>query len=121
MIKHAISMIFYSDRFVYNSYMATVSFTTDDVSHIAILANIPVSDAEKQELAKGFTTTMEVVENLKKAETSGIDPLHQVTGLTNVWREDIVDEARMFSQEEALRNATNTYNGYFVVDQILDK
>lgn len=101
--------------------MSTVSFTTEDVSHIATLANIPVTKEEKEVLAKGFTTTMEVVENLKKADTRGVDPLHQVTGLVNAWRDDVIDETRTFSQEEALRNASETHNGYFVVKQILDK
>jgi len=45
----------------------------------------------------------------------------QVTGLENATREDEVQEERMFTQEEALRNAPRTHNGYFVVDQILDK
>jgi aspartyl-tRNA(Asn)/glutamyl-tRNA(Gln) amidotransferase subunit C len=101
--------------------MATVTFTSDDVSHIATLASIPVTAEEKETLAKGFTTTMGVVEDLKKADTNGIEPTHQVTGLENVWREDVIDGSRTFSQEEALRNAPKTHNGYYVVKQILDK
>jgi aspartyl-tRNA(Asn)/glutamyl-tRNA(Gln) amidotransferase subunit C len=101
--------------------MKTLTFTSDDVTHIATLANIPVTDEEKKQLASGFTTTMEVVDNLGKADTKDVEPTHQVTGLTNVWRKDVVDEKRTFSQEEALRNAPRTHNGYFVADQVLDK
>ena len=100
---------------------AITPFTADDVSHIADLANIPVTDEEKKALARGFTTTMAVVEDLKKADTSHVEPTHQVTGLTNVMREDVIDEKRMFSQDEALRNAKRTHNGFFVVKQVLDK
>ena len=98
-----------------------VVFTISDVGHIAQLSNIPVTDEEKNQLAQGFTTTMVVVDDLKKAHTNGIDPTHQVTGLENVFREDLVDEERMFSQGDALRNAKRTYKGLFVVDQVLEK
>ena len=100
---------------------SNISITSSDVAHIAMLANIPVSEKEKEKLAEGFTTTMQVVENLKKADTKHMEPTHQVTGLENVWREDVVDMSRTFSQEEALRNAPKTHNGYFLVKQVLDK
>lgn len=95
--------------------------TSDIVSHIATLANIPVTDTESEKLADGFTTVLEVVDTLSSVDVTGVEPVGQVTGLENVTREDEVQESRMFSQEEALRNAPRTHNGYFVVDQILDK
>jgi aspartyl-tRNA(Asn)/glutamyl-tRNA(Gln) amidotransferase subunit C len=98
-----------------------VVFTIHDVGHIAQLSNIPVTEEEKKKLAEEFNTTMVVVDDLKKVQTNGVEPTNQVTGLENVFREDIVDENRMFSQEEALRNAKRTYKGFFVVDQVLDK
>jgi len=101
--------------------MKTTGITSDDVSHIALLANIPVTDEEKKTLADGFTKTMQVVDQLGQADTNTIEPTHQVTGLTNVMREDVVDEKRMFSQSDALRNGKRTYNGFFVVKQVLDK
>lgn len=101
--------------------MQTKTFTSDDVAKIATLANIPVTASEEEKLAEGFTTTIAVVEDLKKAKTDDIGPTHQVTGLTNVTRDDVVDDARGFSQEEALRNAPHTYNGYFVVNQVIDR
>ena len=97
------------------------TITPSDVIHIAALAAIPVTDEETKKLADGFTTTLQVVEDLKTAQTGTIEPTHQVTGLENVLREDVVDEERMFTQEEALRNAPRTHDGFFVVDQILDR
>ena len=96
-------------------------FSVQDVHHIAELSNIPVTEDEKATLAEGFNTTMAVVDNLNKAQTSGVEPTNQVTGLENVSRKDVVDDERMLSQEEALRNAKRTYKGFFIVDQILDK
>lgn len=99
--------------------MAT-TFTPQDVAHIAALANIPVSDNEKKQLAEGFTKTIAVVEQLNKIDVTGIEPVH-TTGLTNIMREDETDESRQFTQQEALKNAHRTYEGYFVVDQVIDQ
>jgi len=91
----------------------------DLVEHIARLAKIPVSEKEKEELADGFNKTLAVVDELFKVDVTGIEPTHQMTGLENVLRDDVVDEKKTLTQDQALSNTKNKYNGYFVVDQIL--
>jgi aspartyl/glutamyl-tRNA(Asn/Gln) amidotransferase C subunit len=98
----------------------TKTITPGDVAHIAALANIPVSDAEKISMAEGFTKTIYVVEKLTGVDISKAKDVH-VTGLTNIFREDEVDESRMFSQKDALMNAKHTHEGYFVADRIIDE
>ncbi len=95
--------------------------TQKQVSHIAQLANIPITDKEEQELAQAFSDTLDVVDHLKTADTKNTEPTHQVTGLENILREDIVDDSRTFSQSEALANAKKTHKGYFVVPRIIDQ
>ncbi len=97
------------------------TFTKSDVHRIAHLANIPITPEEEEKLADGFNTTIAVVDELFGLEVQGVTPTHQVTGLENVFREDTVDEQRMFTQDQALSNATRTYNGFFVVDQVLEQ
>lgn len=99
--------------------MKSTTFTASDVDAIARLSTIPVSDDEKKSLADGFTKVLGVLDRLKNAVVKGIDPTHQVTGLENITREDEVDTARMFTQEQALANAPKKYNGFFVVDRVL--
>ena len=101
--------------------MKSATVTPQDVDHIAHLANIPVSEEEKKELAKGFTKVLHVLEQLKKIDVTGVEPTHQVTGLESVFREDEVDVTRMFTQKQALANAKRTHNGFFVADQVLDQ
>jgi aspartyl-tRNA(Asn)/glutamyl-tRNA(Gln) amidotransferase subunit C len=100
--------------------MAT-KFTTQDVDKIAKLALIPVTDEEKKVLAEGFTTVVGVLDVLKKVDVSNVEPTHQVTGLENVFRDDVIDEERMFTQEQALKNAPKAHDGYFMVDQVIDQ
>lgn len=86
-----------------------------------MLANIPVSQEESDNLAGAFSETLAVVDKLRQVDTTGVEPTHQVTELENVWREDNVDTERMFSQDQALHNAARTHQGYFVVPQILEE
>lgn len=97
--------------------MAT-KFTPLDVSHIASLANIPVTDEEKRSLAQGFTKTIGVVEQLTTVDVKGIGTTH-VSGSSNVTREDVVDTSRTFTHDQALFNASKTHDGYVVVDQVI--
>lgn len=91
------------------------------VTHIAKLANLPLSDSQQiTALTQAFDETMLVVDKLREVETSQVEPSHQVTGLENIWREDTVDTQRMFTQKQALANAHETYDGYFVVPQIIE-
>lgn len=90
------------------------------VEHIAELAQIPVTEEEKTELAEAFNQTLGVIEELQEVETEGVEPTHQVTGLVNNTREDKVKPEVMFTQEEALANAQRTHQGYFVVERVID-
>ena len=96
------------------------SFTTSDVKHVASLANIPVSDAEAEKIAKEFSDTLVVVEDVNAVDVSNVSAIH-MTGLSNVFRDDVVDTDRMFTQEQALSNAAHTHDGFFVVDQVIDQ
>ena len=66
-------------------------------------------------MAEAFETTLAVIEQLQTVNVEGVTPTFQVTGLENVMRDDVVDENRMFSQDQALANAKATHDGYFVV------
>jgi aspartyl-tRNA(Asn)/glutamyl-tRNA(Gln) amidotransferase subunit C len=101
--------------------MQHVSITTETVSHIGKLANIPITQNEEKKLADGFTETMKVVDQLFTVDVEGVEPTHQVTGLENIMRSDEIDTSRMFTQKQALSNSKRTYNGFFVVDQVIEQ
>jgi aspartyl/glutamyl-tRNA(Asn/Gln) amidotransferase C subunit len=94
--------------------------SNDVIKHVAELANIPLSDEQAGKIGSAFDETLAVVENLKQVDITTAEPTHQVTGLENVMREDVVDVSRTFSQDEALSNAHAKHEGYFVVARILD-
>ena len=88
-----------------------------DISHVAKLANLPLSDEEKKKFEKQLDETIQYIQNLNEVNTAGIEPTSQVTGLENVTREDEVKPS--LSQEDALSNAKSVHNGLFKVKGIL--
>lgn len=101
--------------------MSKKQVTSDQTKHVAKLANIPITEAESEKLAKAFAETLAVVDELKTADVSQVDTTHQVTGFKNVTREDVVNQGASFTQAEALANAPESANGFFVVSQVLQQ
>ncbi len=89
-----------------------------DISRVAKLANLPLSDQEKEKLQKEIEETLTYVENLNEVDTKDVEPTSQVTGLENILREDEIKPS--LSQEDALKNSKSTYNGFFKVKGILN-
>ncbi|MEK7501963.1 MAG: Asp-tRNA(Asn)/Glu-tRNA(Gln) amidotransferase subunit GatC [Patescibacteria group bacterium] len=88
-----------------------------DISHIAKLANLPLSSTEKAKFEKQLGETLEYIEGLNEIETKNTEPTSQVTGLENITREDIAKPS--LSQKEALSNSKSTHNGFFKAKAIL--
>jgi len=96
-----------------------VKLTKKDMLHIAKLSNLELTDSEIKKFTPQLSKIVEYVSKLSEVDTKNIKPTFQVTGLTNVIREDKVLTQNMLTQEEALSN-TDEYNGYFKVFAILE-
>ncbi len=90
-----------------------------DISHLAKLTNIPVTDEEVAKFSSQFSTVLDTIKTLEELPTQGVEATPQVTNLQNVFRNDVIDQSNAFSQTEALANAKQTYQGYFVVPVVL--
>lgn len=89
-----------------------------NVRHIATLANLTLSEDEVVKFERQLTETLQYIAQLQKVDTSKIIPTNQVTGLTNIFREDVVSPS--LSQEDALKNVRNIKNGFIQVKGILN-
>lgn len=112
--KSTIQIIHIEDmrKNAYNRFMKI------DVSHIAKLANLPLSKEEKEKFEKQLTETLSYIEELNQIDTKQLKTTPQVTELENILREDIVTAS--LTQEQALQNATSKHNGFFKVPAILE-
>jgi len=86
---------------------------------IAKLANLFISDEEEKILDSQLESTIAHVESLNDINTDHVVGTSEVTDLKNIAREDVVTPS--FSQEEALKNAKKTYNGFFVVPVVIEE
>lgn len=64
--------------------------TREDVLKLAGLARIDLDDAEIEEFAIACGAILNYAETLQAIDIAGLLPTSQVTGLTNVMREDVV-------------------------------
>ncbi|MDP2647884.1 MAG: Asp-tRNA(Asn)/Glu-tRNA(Gln) amidotransferase subunit GatC [Candidatus Yanofskybacteria bacterium] len=62
--------------------------TDKELQHIADLARISLDSKEKNKIEKELSSILGYVEKLNKADTVGIEPLYQTTGLINSFRPD---------------------------------
>jgi aspartyl-tRNA(Asn)/glutamyl-tRNA(Gln) amidotransferase subunit C len=93
--------------------------TSDDVRHVAKLANLPLTDSEIDKFQKQLSEVVTYIDELDELDVDDIEPTSQTTGLENVMREDEFQEIRVLSQEDALSGTEKTHNGYFVVPMVL--
>lgn len=91
---------------------------TIDITRVSELANIPLTEKEKEKLTKELTQTLDYITDLNTIDTKHVEPTSQVTGLTNILRGDTA--APSLSQDQALQNAKETHNGFFKVSAILE-
>ena len=69
--------------------MAT-QLTAAQVAHIARLARLNLTPTEIEKMAGELTSILKYVDMLGEVSTDGVEPTAQVTGLTNVLRNDVV-------------------------------
>jgi len=86
--------------------MSDTPVNPEEVRHVASLARVDLDDEAADEFAEQFADILEYFETLDEVPEVEAEP-----DLVNVMREDEVHDG--LSQEEALRNAEETEEGYF--------
>lgn len=95
-----------------------MSITTQDVTKIARLARIEVTDAEKEPLAKEINSILAWIEQLNEVNTDNVEPLASVSDTALPWREDKVTDGH--KRDAVLANAPMSDYGCFVVPKVIE-
>ena len=90
----------------------------EDVLALAHLARLDVSEEEIELYQKELSSILQYVEQIQNADVSGLKPTSQVTGLTNVMRDDEVQDYGV-SPEELLRLAPSTQDRQLKVKRMI--
>lgn len=67
-----------------------MKLSTDQVEHLGSLARLSLSEKEKKKYAKELSAILDYVDLLSEVDTENIAQTNQVTGLEDVFREDVV-------------------------------
>lgn len=62
----------------------------EEIEHLGKLARLALTEEEKEQYAVELSAILEFVEQLQEVDTIGVEPTSQVTGLEDVYREDVV-------------------------------
>jgi aspartyl-tRNA(Asn)/glutamyl-tRNA(Gln) amidotransferase subunit C len=90
----------------------------DDVLKLARLARLDLSEAEVEEYRTELSNILQYVEQIQKTDVTGLKPTSQVTGLTNVMREDEVVDYGV-SPEDLLQQVPNTQDRQIKVKRMI--
>ncbi len=99
--------------------MAENKVSEEEVRHIAELARIELKQEEASRFAREISDVLGYVKQLEEADTGGVEPISQVTGKINVFREDVARETDEETKSVMAKNYPDSQDGYIRVKQIL--
>jgi aspartyl-tRNA(Asn)/glutamyl-tRNA(Gln) amidotransferase subunit C len=92
--------------------------TLEQVEHVALLARLELTPAEKRKLTTDLNVILGHFERLQELDTTDVEPTSHPIPMQNVLREDAVRPS--LPREEFLREAPEAREGYFVVPRVVD-
>ena len=99
--------------------MSDVKITLDEVEHVARLARLALDVDEKQQVRRQLDAILGYIEQLRRVDTTGIEPTAHVLPLVNVMRDDEVRPS--YPADAMLANAPDAFDGQFRVPRILEE
>lgn len=93
------------------------TISRDEVSHLADLARIELSESELDHLAPQLSVILESIASIQGVAGDDVPPTSHAMPLTNVFREDVVRPG--LTAEEALSGAPEVEQQRFKVPRIL--
>ena len=92
--------------------------SSDDVQHLAQLSSLQLGDDEVEALRTDLENILSYIDQLGTLDTADVEPTYQVTGLENVWRDDIVGDSDV-SSEQLVSLASESFDQQIKVPKVL--
>ena len=93
--------------------------TREDVEHVAELARLALTAAEKEQFIAQLNHILTYIGKLNELDTAGVEPTSHVIPLSNVLREDEVRPS--LAREMVLQNAPEESHSFFKVPRIIEE
>ena len=114
--------------------MIAMKVTEKDVSYVADLANLELTDEERAHMLRDLNSILEYVDMLNRLDTTNVAPMAQVSGhgvdtsrtgseqFAFASREDVLFGLRpSLPHEEALANAPDADEKFFQVPKVIER
>ena len=99
--------------------MAEPKIMLAEVEHVARLARLDLSEAEKERMRSQLDAILTYIDKLRRLDTEGVEPTSHAIPIVNVMRED---EARpCFPVSDMLANAPDREGDFFRVPKIIEE
>ena len=95
-----------------------MKITRQEVEHVALLARLKFSEAEKERFTIQLNSILEYMDTLKELDTTQVEPTFHAVARKNVFREDQVLSSN--PQDLSLSNAPDGDRGFFRVPKIIE-
>ncbi len=102
-----------------NRYFCSMEVTGAMIDKLATLARLRFNEEEKESIKNDLQKMIAFVQKMDEVDTTGVEPLLHMSDRTNVWRADEVNGS--CSQQDALKNAANHNDDFFLVPKIIQK
>lgn len=89
-----------------------------NLSHVAKLANLPLTSQEVSTYEKQIEEILKYVEQLESVNTSNVKPTFNVTPNNNITRDDVVNTG--LTQDQVLENVSTKKDGFVVTKGIFE-
>ena len=99
--------------------MTEPKISLKDVEHVARLARLELSEADKERMRRELDSILSYIDKLRAVDTEGVEPTSHAVPLTNVMREDVTRPS--FPQSDMLANAPERSGEFFRVPKIIEE
>lgn len=101
-----------------------MNVTEKDVTYVADLANLELTDQERQRMLRDLNSILEYIDRLNELDTSDVPPMAQVFGTASGDKNSNLREDELcpsLPHTEAMKNASETDGDFFKVPKVIDK
>ncbi|MBI4590400.1 MAG: Asp-tRNA(Asn)/Glu-tRNA(Gln) amidotransferase subunit GatC [Candidatus Rokubacteria bacterium] len=99
--------------------MAEPKITLAEVEHVARLARLDLSQAEKERMRSQLDAILTYIDKLRQLDTDNVEPTSHAIPMVNVMREDEVRPC--LPTEAMLANAPERASDFFRVPRIIEE
>ncbi len=96
-----------------------MELTKDEVRDVALLARIGITDEEADLYQKDLSSVFGYFDKLQEVDTKNVEEIGHITGVTNVYRDDKVQEMSDEGKKMIMKSIPEEREGYIKVKSVL--